>query len=440
MGMSSMMAPPPRIVPSVPDQSRASVQRGMLLRGNFRAALKALLANGSRSFLTMLGVIIGVAAVITAVTQAEGTSQDINQRFSSLGTNILTIQPGSPPSMAGKGGFVLKMGGSKSSTLTLSDAQVLTTLAHVAQASPLLQTPGNTIYRNQSGQFPMYGVSTDYPTIHSLQLAEGSWFSQMDNESRAPKVVIGATVAQTLFTPLQVDPIGQIIRFGSDKFQSEQFQVVGVLAATSIMADQNIYAPFNTVQVRVLNTTTTDTIEVLVDDASNMTLVQQEITALLEQRHHITSSSKDDFWVQSASQLIQNQQASASSLATLLIGIAAVSLTVGGIGIMNIMLVSVTERTREIGIRLAVGAHKADIRNQFLIEAVLLSALGGAIGVFFGIFIGFEIVNSSDLPFILDPGAILLAVGVAGLTGIIFGLYPAVRAADLDPIVALRTV
>jgi putative ABC transport system permease protein len=434
------MTPPPRIVPSVPEQSRAHVQRGMLLRANFRAALKALMANGSRSFLTMLGVIIGVAAVITAVTQAEGTSANINQRFSSLGTNILTVQPGPPPTFAGKGGFVQTIGGSKSSTLSLSDAQALTTLEHVTQSSPLLQTAEKTIYQNQNGQFPIYGVSTDYQTIHSLQLAEGSWLSQMDDETRAPKAVIGATVAQTLFAPLHVDPIGQIIRIGGERFQSQQFQVEGVLASTDPLSDQAIYAPFNTVQVRMLNTTTADRIEVLVDDASNMTLVQQEITALLEQRHHITNSAKDDFWVQSASQLIQNQQASASELATLLIGIAAVSLTVGGIGIMNIMLVSVTERTREIGIRLAVGARKADIRNQFLIEAVLLSALGGAIGVFFGLFSGFEIVTSSDLPFILDPGAIVLAVGVAGLTGIIFGLYPAVRAADLDPIVALRAI
>ncbi len=437
--MSSVLTPPPRIVSSQPEQSYLSAQRGMLLHATFRSAFKALMANGSRSFLTMLGVIIGVAAVITAVTQAEGTSANINQRFSSLGTNILTVQPGSPPSFAGKGGYVQLLGGSKNSTLTLSDAQALTTLPHVSQASPILQTPSNAIFRNQSGQFPMYGVSIDYPSIHSLQLAEGSWFSQMDDQTRAPKIVLGATVAQTLFASLQVDPIGQIIRFGSDKFLSQQFQVVGVLASTSPLVDQNIYAPFNTVEVRVLNSTTADQIEVLVDDASNMALVQQEITTLLEQRHHILTSSKDDFWLQSASQLIQNQQASASSLATLLIGIAAVSLTVGGIGIMNIMLVSVTERTREIGIRMAVGARKADVRNQFLIEAVLLSALGGAIGVLFGLFTGFEIVSNSDLPFILDPGAILLAVAVAGLTGIIFGLYPAIRAADLDPIVALRT-
>jgi putative ABC transport system permease protein len=213
-----------------------------------------------------------------------------------------------------------------------------------------------------------------------------------------------------------------------------------VLASADFMSDENIYAPFNTVQVRVLNTTTTDSIEVLVDETNNLTLVQQEITDLLERRHHIASGAEDDFWVQSATQMVQNQQASASSLATLLIGIAAVSLTVGGIGIMNIMLVSVTERTREIGIRLAVGARKSDIRNQFLIEAVLLSALGGIIGVLFGLFIGYEIVMSSELPFILNPGAIVLAVSVAGLTGIIFGLYPAVRAADLDPIVALRAV
>ncbi len=190
--------------------------------------------------------------------------------------------------------------------------------------------------------------------------------------------------------------------------------------------------------MRLKNVPTADQIEVQVDNVSNMDLVQAEITSLLERRHRIING-KDDFWVESPNQIIQNQQASASSLATLLIGIAAVSLTVGGIGIMNIMLVSVTERTREIGIRMAVGARRSDIRNQFLIEAVVLSALGGAIGVFFGLFTGYEIVLNSQLPFILDPGAILLAVGVASLTGIIFGFYPAVRASELDPIVALRT-
>ncbi len=438
--MSRVLAPPPRIVSSQPEPLRATSPRGLLLIANFRAARKALLANGSRSFLTMLGVIIGVAAVITAVTQAEGTSANINQRFSSLGTNILTVQPGAPPAMAGKGGFILRKGGSKDSTLTLNDAQALTSLAHVEQSSPLLQVGANAIFRNQSGQFDMAGVSVNYPAIHNLQLAEGSWFSDADEEARASKVVIGATVAETLFSPLHIDPIGQTIRFGSGRFQSQPFQVIGVLSSADPLSDQNIYAPFNTVQVRVINTTTTDSIEVLVDDTSNLTLVQQEITELLEKRHHIASGADDDFWVQSATQMIQNQQASASSLATLLIGIAAVSLTVGGIGIMNIMLVSVTERTREIGIRLAVGARKADIRNQFLIEAVLLSALGGIIGVFFGLFIGYEIVMSAELPFILNLGAIVLAVSVAGLTGIIFGLYPAVRAADLDPIVALRAV
>jgi putative ABC transport system permease protein len=438
--MNRVLAPPPRIVSSRPELPRATSSRGLLLIANFRAARKALLANGSRSFLTMLGVIIGVAAVITAVTQAEGTSANINQRFSSLGTNILTVQPGAPPAMSGKGGFILRKGGSKDSSLTLNDAQALTSLAHVEQSSALLSVGGNAIFRNQSGEFQMAGVSVNYPSIHNLQLSEGSWFSDADESNRASKVVIGATVAQTLFSALHVDPIGQTIRFGSDRFGSQPFQVVGVLASADFMSDENIYAPFNTVQVRVLNTTTTDSIEVLVDETNNLTLVQQEITDLLERRHHIASGAEDDFWVQSATQMVQNQQASASSLATLLIGIAAVSLTVGGIGIMNIMLVSVTERTREIGIRLAVGARKSDIRNQFLIEAVLLSALGGIIGVLFGLFIGYEIVMSSELPFILNPGAIVLAVSVAGLTGIIFGLYPAVRAADLDPIVALRAV
>src|SRR5690348_5012538 len=192
--MSHVLAPPPRIVSSHPELPRATSSRGLLLVANFRAARKALLANGSRSFLTMLGVIIGVAAVITAVTQAEGTSVNINQRFSSLGTNILTVQPGAPPAMSGKGGFVLRKGGSKDSTLTLNDAQALTSLAHIEQSSAILSIGANAIFRNQSGQFQMLGVSANYPSIHNLQLAEGSWFSDADESSRASKVVIGANV------------------------------------------------------------------------------------------------------------------------------------------------------------------------------------------------------------------------------------------------------
>jgi putative ABC transport system permease protein len=436
MSMSSI-ASPPRTVPSIKEKPRQEVQRGPLLKANFRAALKALKSNGTRSFLTMLGVIIGVAAVITTVTQTEGTSQSINQRFASLGTDILTVMPGPPPNLGntGKGVFQVHIAGSggQNSTLTPGDAQALATLPHVVQVDPEVSTNEQAIYQDENGTFQVYGVSTSYQTIHSLKLAEGSWFSEEDQAMAAPDVVIGTDVAQNLFQPLHIDPIGKTIRIGS-----ALFRVVGVLASTDPLTDGSIYAALSTVQVRLVNTNKLDQIAVLVDDVNDISLVQQEIKTLLEQRHNILNG-KDDFWTQSTSQFVQNQQASQASLATLLIGIAAVSLTVGGIGIMNIMLVAVSERTREIGVRMAMGARKSDIRNQFLIEAVVLSALGGAIGVFFGLFIGYQIVTDSQLPFIVDPGAILLAVGVAGLTGVIFGLYPAVRASELDPIVALRT-
>ncbi|HLZ63342.1 MAG TPA: ABC transporter permease [Ktedonosporobacter sp.] len=424
-------ARPSRTIAAV--QPDWQIQRGLLLKASSKAAIKALMVNGTRSFLTMLGVIIAVAAVIITVTQAEGTSSSINQRFASLGSDILTIQPGAPPNLNGKGGLTFRIGGGDS-TLTLTDVTALTTLAHVVQASPILQTNGHTSYQSQNGDFQVTGVSTDYQTIHSLTLTEGSWFSTQDEETGAAKVVLGSVVAQSLFSALNVDPVGQMIRIGGVRFE-----VVGVLAAADFLFDQSIYTSFKAVQVRLTNTNKASQIEVLVDDVNNLDLVQQEITSLLEQRHRI-KNSKDDFWVQSPSQFAQSQQASASSLAALLIGIAAVALTVGGIGIMNIMLVSVTERTREIGIRLATGARPGDIRNQFLIEAVVLSVLGGLIGVFFGLFTGFEIVTNSQLPFILDPGAILLAIGVAGLTGVIFGFYPAMRASQLDPVVALQTV
>jgi putative ABC transport system permease protein len=432
MSTNTATAPPAQHIPSARPKQLQIVQRGPLISANFRAATKALTVNGTRSILTMLGVIIGVAAVITAVTQAEGTSAQINQSFSSLGSNILTVMSGSPPNV-GSGGFIIKIGGGGQATLSLSDATALSTLPGVVQAGPVSTQPEEVIYKNQNGNYPVYGVTQGYQTIHNLQLAEGSWFNDMNGSSAAPDAVIGSLIAQSIFQPLKVDPIGQTINIGG-----QLFHVVGVLASSSFTVDQNVYAPLKAVQARLNNTLNAEQIEVQVDDVNHMAQVQQEITTLLEQRHHV-SGKKDDFWVESPNSLIQNKQASASSLGALLVGIAAISLTVGGIGIMNIMLVSVTERTREIGIRMAVGANRNDIRNQFLIEAMLLSATGGAVGVFFGIFTGYEITTTSGLPFILDPIAILIAVGVAGLIGVVFGLYPAIRASELDPIVALRT-
>jgi putative ABC transport system permease protein len=430
--MGTSIAEPPRLRPATQVKRQQVTQRGLLLRANFRAAIKALMVNSTRSILTMLGIIIGVAAVITATTQAEGTAAQINQRFSSLGTNILTIMSGKSPLAGAKGGFVIsQMGGTP--TLSFDDATAISHLPHVVQDSPIISTHEQVTYQDQSASYPIYGVSNSYATIHSLQLAEGSWFNNPNNSSAPPEAVIGSLVAQSIFGPLKVDPIGKTIDIGG-----ALFHVVGVLSSSNFTVDQNVYAPVKSVQIRLTNTTMAQEVEVQVDNSYDLDAVQQEITSLLEQRHHV-SGTNDDFWIQSPTSLIQNQQASASSLATLLIGIAAVSLTVGGIGIMNIMLVSVTERTREIGIRMAVGANRDDIRNQFLIEAMILSAAGGMIGVFFGLFTGYEMVTTSQVPFILDPGAILIAVGVAGLIGIIFGLYPAMRASELDPIEALRT-
>jgi putative ABC transport system permease protein len=429
MGMRT--AERPHLRPASQVKRQPVTQRGLLIRANFRAAIKALMVNSTRSILTMLGIIIGVAAVITATTQAEGTAAQINQRFSSLGTDILTVMSGKSPLAGAKGGFVISVSGG-TPTLSFDDATAISRLDHVVQVSPMISTPKQVTYQNQSASYPIYGVSDSYATIHSLQLAEGSWFNSSHSAS-VPDAVLGSLVAQSIFGPSKVDPLGKTIDIGG-----ALFHVVGVLASANFTVDQNVYAPVTAVQIRLTNTTMTQEIEVQVDNSYDLNVVQQEITSLLEQRHHV-SGTNDDFWIQSPTSLIQNQQASASSLAALLIGIATVALTVGGIGIMNIMLVSVTERTREIGIRMAVGANRDDIRNQFLIEAMLLSVAGGTIGVFFGLFTGYEIVTSNQVPFILDPGAILIAVSVAGLIGIIFGLYPAMRASELDPIEALRT-
>ena len=398
--------------------------RGPLAGANVRAALRALRSNGLRSSLTLLGIVIGVAAVIAAATLTAGVGAGITQRFLTLGTNVVTI---SPANLTGSG--VLVAG----SSLTLDDAVTVGQLAHVTAFTPLQNGSGQVIYGNQNWRPHLIGVYPAYQAIQNWQLAEGSWFTSSDEQSALLNVVVGSTTAQNLFGPAGGDPLGKTIRIGG-----QLFHVVGTLQAKGINLDDAIFLPFSTFQQRLNNSPSLSQIQVRVDSPQNVAGVLQQVTALLEQRHHILPHMPDDFRVISALQFLQAEQAQAAQLSALFIGIAAISLTVGGIGIMNIMLVAVSERAREIGIRAAVGARRRDIRSQFLSEALLLSTAGGLAGVLLGLLVGGELTSAIALPLVINPLVILLAVACAALTGIVFGIYPAIRAACLDPIVALR--
>ena len=429
--MSSIISPPAS--PTMPSPSRLQPRgRGVLIGANFRTALKALRANQLRSFLTTLGVIIGVAAVIAIVTLTQGVSVTLNQRLAGLGTNVLTIQSGSA---SRNGAF---QGEGTAQTLTMSDVQALTPIPHVANISPVISVGAQAIYGNRNWNTQVQGVSPSYQSLQNWQLARGAWFSTGDQLGAAPVAVIGQTVVDNLFTPAGIDPIGQTVRINN-----QLFRVVGTLQSKGSSgfgnADDVIFVPSTAAQDRLKNSLYVDQIQIQVDSSTNVAQVQQNVTTTLEKQHHIAAGATDDFRVLNANQLLQTAQQTTTLLTALLVGIAAISLTVGGIGIMNIMLVSVTERIREIGIRMAVGARRSDIRNQFLIEAVVLSAVGGVIGILIGLLAGLGISAGLGLPLVVSPLAILIAFGVAAIIGIGFRLYPAVRAARLDPIVALRT-
>jgi len=378
----------------------------------------------------MLGLIFGVAAVIASVTLTSGVGANITQQFASLGTNMLVITNG----VASNRGALEGVGSAPS--LTVSDAQALTTVPHLVNVSPLLVVHVQAIYGGQNWSTQVDGVYPSYQSLQNWQMAEGSWFSTSDESAGLPVVVLGQTVVHNLFASSGTDPIGQTIRINN-----QLYRVVGTLQpkgqAGGSSADDVIYVPFTTALNRLDNTTFVSSIQAQVDNVNNVSQAQQDVTTLLEKQHHIQAGA-DDFRVFGSNQLIQAAQQNVATIAALLIGIAAISLTVGGIGIMNIMLVSVSERTREIGIRMAVGARQSDIRNQFLIEALTLSAAGGIIGILFGLFAGLALVLAFQQPFAPSIITILLAFGVSATVGIIFGLYPAVRASRLDPIVALR--
>ena len=332
----------------------------------------------------------------------------------------------------------MRQGGGTLQSLKQADADAIAQQLGVTAASPVINANGQIIFSNQNWQTSIQGVYPDYQQIGSWTMQEGSFISDSDEQSGKNVAVLGQTVVDNLFSA-GIDPVGQQVRISN-----VPFTVVGTLASKGSTgfganADDIVFIPLSTAMQRLNHSQYVSSIVLTANNPANVNNVQNEVQQLLEQRHNITNSLLDDFTIQNLSQVLSTVQSANQSLTILLVSVAAISLVVGGIGIMNIMLVSVTERTREIGIRIAVGARPRDVMTQFLIEALVLSILGGAIGALLGPFGAVLMSGTNGFPFVLDPLSILLAFGVAAMVGIIFGFYPAQRAARLDPIVALRT-
>ena len=394
-------------------------------------ALRALRRNKMRSVLTALGIIIGVASVVAMVAVGNGAQARITSQVAALGQNLLSVFAGSRKS----GGVNSGLG--SASALTLPDAEAIRReISDVVAISPEDSTTAQAIANGRNWSTTVAGESPDYLKIRDWKLASGSMFTDREVRSAAKVAVIGSKTASELFGPL--NPVGQSVRI-----QNIPFVIIGLLESKGAgMGGQNqddrILIPYTTAMKRVTGDKYLRSVNVQIGSADRMEIAQQQITSLLRQRHRLTAGRDDDFNIFNQKEIADTVN-SISKIITLLLGsVAGISLFVGGIGIMNIMLVSVTERTREIGIRIAVGAQPGDIRLQFLIEAVTLSLLGGLIGVLCGVGASHLLGVVADFKAIVSTGSILLAFGVSSVIGIFFGFYPAHKAAALDPIVALR--
>jgi putative ABC transport system permease protein len=394
------------------------------------SALSALRANTVRSVLTTLGIIIGVGAVILIVSLGEGASASVSSQLQGLGTNLLTVMPGSAQSFGARGGA------GSVTTLTAADTDAIASLEGVTSVSPLVSGNVQVIAASQNWSTRVSAVAPAYEQLQDWQIADGSFFTDQDNTDAANVAVLGQTVVTNLF-PGGQSPIGQLVRI-----RNVPFTVIGTLVGkgSGIGGDQDdtVLIPFKTGQVRLFGPTSINQIVVQVADPMQMTAAQDEIQQLLHVRHRIQAGHADDFNVRNNADVISRVTGVTNTLTLLLGGVAAVSLVVGGIGIMNIMLVSVTERTREIGIRLAIGARPSDILTQFIVEAVVLSVLGGLIGILLGSGAALIMPVVAGWATLLPWKAIALAFGVSGAIGIFFGIYPARKASLLDPIEALR--
>ncbi len=406
-----------------------------LLRMTLRAALLALRRNKMRSALTMLGIIIGVAAVIAMISIGQGADAAVQQQIRSLGTDLLMVMPGATTAAGARSGW----GGV--STLTAADgAAIKRDCPAVAEAAYFRRQVAQIVYGDQNWSTVVQGVTPSYFKVRDWPVSAGQVFTARDEETANRVAVLGRTVADMLFGPGQ-DPIGTVIRV-----KNIPFRVIGVLESkgqTMWGQDQDdaVLIPFSTAERRVLGAEllgTVDQIHVTAASRDGLAEATEQITAVLRERHRIQHDQTDDFTVRSLNDMAEASKSAGQVMTNLLLSVASISLLVGGIGIMNILLVSVTERTREIGIRMAVGAKSRHILFQFLVEATTLSMVGGLAGAVLGIVAASLISYLADWPTLVSPPAVVGAFLFSGAVGVFFGFYPARRASRLDPIAALR--
>ena len=405
----------------------------------FKIALRAIAANKMRSFLTALGIIIGVASVIAMLAIGQGSKKSIQANIAEMGCNMIMINPGAD---RGPGG--VRQDASSMETLKLTDYQSLKDECnYISAISPVVNKSGQFIYGNNNTPSTVYGVNTDYLTIRQLSVDDGEMFSDEDIKASAKVCVLGQTVVDNLF-PDGSDPVGRVVRFNSIPFR-----VIGVLKkkgynTMGMDQDDLVLAPYTAVMKRILAQTYLGSINCSAITEGLTDKATEEITTILRRNHKLKDATdtqeadEDDFSIRSQEELASMMNSTTDMMTILLGCVAGISLIVGGIGIMNIMYVSVTERTKEIGLRMSVGARGVDILNQFLIEAILLSVTGGIIGVVIGVGSSYAIKFIAHWPVYIQPWSIIMSFAVCTFTGVFFGWYPAKKAAQLDPIEALR--
>jgi len=406
----------------------------MNLIESFQIALRALAAKKLRSVLTMLGIIIGVGAVIALVAAGAGAQAQVAERFTSLGSNLLVVSPG----MSFFRG--VSQGSSSAQSLTMEDVDAISELATaVAAMAPEYSTQSTVVYKSKNTRTSIYGVTPDYLTVRNYQVERGRFVDVLDVDTEARVVTLGSSVVEDLFGTT-VDPLGKMV-----KINRQNYLVIGVMASKGAAGgfenqDDMVFIPLSTAQQRFggAGNTKVTSISVRAVSGDHMDLAEAQLTAILKARRGLTSSQTSSFRVQNQTQLVEMVQETSQTFTMLLGSIAAISLIVGGIGIMNIMLASVMERTKEIGIRRASGATKKDVIFQFLSEATIISISGGVIGIAFGVIFAVLIHRTTGILTIVTPVSIVISFGVSAFIGILFGYMPAKRASDQDPVESLR--